>query len=73
MLAVEAAIPGERGAALRALVANPLVGGLDARRPLLDALIEANLRYLPRFFDSGLADSEIGTAKQPRSGRGRRK
>jgi 6-phospho-beta-glucosidase len=47
LLAIEAAIRGEDAIALRALVANPLVRG-DASA-LLDALIEANLRYLPRF------------------------
>ena len=47
LLTVEAAIRGEDPIALRALVANPLVKG-DAGA-LLDAIIEANLRYLPRF------------------------
>jgi 6-phospho-beta-glucosidase len=47
LLAIEAAIRGEDAVALRALIANPLVRG-DAPA-LLDALIEANLRYLPRF------------------------
>ena len=41
---------GEDPIALRALVANPLVKG-DAGA-LLDAIIEANLRYLPRFVAS---------------------
>jgi 6-phospho-beta-glucosidase len=52
-LAVEAAMTGDRATARRALAANPLVGGradgqidVDA---LLDALLEANLSYLPRF------------------------
>ena len=47
LLAIEAALRGEDPIALRALVANPLVKG-DAGA-LLDAIIEANLRYLPRF------------------------
>jgi 6-phospho-beta-glucosidase len=47
LLAIEAAIHGEDAVALRALVANPLVKG-DAGA-LLEAIIEANLRYLPRF------------------------
>jgi 6-phospho-beta-glucosidase len=47
MLAIEAAIGGDETTALRALLANPLVHG-DAGR-LLDAIIEANLPYLPRF------------------------
>ena len=46
-LAIEAAMSGKDAVALRALVANPLVKG-DAAA-LLDAIIEANLRYLPRF------------------------
>ena len=46
-LAIEAALSGEDAIALRALVANPLVHG-DVPA-LLDAIIEANLRYLPRF------------------------
>ena len=48
-LAVEAAITGDRRTALRALIANPLVGA-DVAEPLLAALLEANRAYLPRFF-----------------------
>ena len=33
---------------MRALIANPLVGA-EVAEPLLDALIEANRAYLPRF------------------------
>ncbi len=55
LLAVEAAIRGEDPIALRALVANPLVKG-DAGA-LLDAIIEANLRYLPRFVASAASSS----------------
>jgi len=46
-LAIEAALSGKDEVALRALVANPLV----RKDPvgLLDAIIEANLRFLPRF------------------------
>jgi len=49
-LAVAAAISGDRRTALRAMVANPIVGWHVAE-PLLDALLEANRPYLPRFFD----------------------
>jgi 6-phospho-beta-glucosidase len=48
-LAVEAALSGDDDLVLRALLANPLVPGAEAALGLRDALIEANLRYLPRF------------------------
>jgi 6-phospho-beta-glucosidase len=48
-LAVRAAKSGDRPTALRALVANPLVGGVDVAGPLLDALLEANAGFLPAF------------------------
>ncbi len=50
MLAIEASLSGDRTVALRALLANPLVADYDVAAPLLDALLEANRRYLPRFF-----------------------
>ncbi len=49
-LAIEAALSGDRRVALRALLANPLVADYDVAAPLLDALLEANRAYLPRFF-----------------------
>ena len=49
-LTVEAAINGDRRAALKALLANPLVGRYNVATALLDALLEANRRHLPRFF-----------------------
>jgi 6-phospho-beta-glucosidase len=48
-LAVEASITGSRDAALKALLANPLVPSFAVAEPLLDALLEANRRFLPRF------------------------
>ena len=51
VLAIEAALTGDRGTALRALLANPLVRQWDLAAPLLDALVDANRRYLPRFAD----------------------
>jgi 6-phospho-beta-glucosidase len=48
-LAVAAAISGDRRTALRAMIANPLVGW-EVAEPLLDVLLEANRQYLPRFF-----------------------
>ena len=49
-LAIEAAKSGDRGVALKALMANPLVRQYPVAAPLLDALLEANRRHLPRFF-----------------------
>jgi len=48
-LAVQAAMSGDRQTAHRALIANPLVGA-EVAGPLLEALLEANRAYLPRFF-----------------------
>jgi 6-phospho-beta-glucosidase len=52
-LAVKAAIHGDRAAALKALLANPLVGRYNVATSLLDALLEANRQHLPRFFGRG--------------------
>jgi 6-phospho-beta-glucosidase len=49
-LAIVAARTGDRGLALRALMANPLVADFSIAAPLLDALLEANRAHLPRFF-----------------------
>ena len=49
-LAVEAAVTGDRTVARKALLANPLVGDYRVAAPLLDALLEASRRWLPRFF-----------------------
>jgi 6-phospho-beta-glucosidase len=49
-LAVAAAKSGDRGIALKALLANPLVARWSIARPLLDALLDANRAHLPRFF-----------------------
>ncbi|MEU6141698.1 6-phospho-beta-glucosidase [Streptomyces sp. NPDC047081] len=56
-LAVEAALTGDRTVARRALVANPLVREWELADTLLDALLEANRRHLPRFFASEAADA----------------
>lgn len=50
-LTVQAAVAGDRDAALKALLANPLVAQYKVARPLLDALLEANRAHLPRFFN----------------------
>jgi 6-phospho-beta-glucosidase len=47
-LAIAAARTGDRAIALRALAANPLVGA-EVAAPLLDAILEANAAFLPRF------------------------
>jgi 6-phospho-beta-glucosidase len=48
-LAIQAALSGDRTVALRALLANPLVGDYDIAAPLLEALLDANQAHLPRF------------------------
>jgi 6-phospho-beta-glucosidase len=49
-LAIDAATTGDRDVALRALMANPLVGDYDRAEPLLGELLEAHREHLPRFF-----------------------
>jgi 6-phospho-beta-glucosidase len=49
-LAADAAVSGSRAVALKALLANPLVPSYGAATGVLDALLEANHRHLPRFF-----------------------
>ena len=49
-LTVAAALSGDRGDALRALMANPLTGGYETAAPMLDALLEAHSAHLPQFF-----------------------
>jgi 6-phospho-beta-glucosidase len=48
-LAIVAARTGDRGVALRALLANPLIGRWELANELLEALLEANAAHLPRF------------------------
>jgi 6-phospho-beta-glucosidase len=49
-LAAGAAVTGSRDLALKALLANPLVPSFGVAAELLDALLDANRRHLPRFF-----------------------
>jgi 6-phospho-beta-glucosidase len=49
ILAIEAAKSGDRGTALRALTANPLVRQWDIAVPLLGAILDANRVHLPQF------------------------
>jgi 6-phospho-beta-glucosidase len=48
-LTVQAAVHGDRTAALKALMANPLVSGYRMAADLRDAILEANQEHLPRF------------------------
>jgi 6-phospho-beta-glucosidase len=52
-LTIDAARTGDRGRALEALMANPLVRDYDTAAPLLEALLEENRANLPRFFPNG--------------------
>jgi len=52
-LAVRAAMSGDREVALKALLANQLVGEYDVARDLLGALLDGNREQLPRFFPEG--------------------
>lgn len=56
-LTVKVALTGDRTVARRALMANPLVREWGVADTLLDALLEANRRHLPRFFASEAADA----------------
>jgi 6-phospho-beta-glucosidase len=49
-LAIKAALSGDRDAARLALLANPLVRQWSTATDLVDAIIEANGPYLPRFY-----------------------
>ncbi len=52
-LIVEAAVRGDRGLALQALVNDPLVRSLEAAWAMLDELLGAHARYLPQFAAQG--------------------
>lgn len=54
-LTVQAATSGDRDAALKALVVNPLVADYPVAAPLLEDLLAANRDYLPRFFSDARA------------------
>ncbi len=49
LLAAEAAVTGDRGLALQALVAHPLGPGADRAPALLDDLLQVNAQHLPQF------------------------
>lgn len=50
LLAVEAAVHGDRGAAYQALLANPLGPAGDQVQNVLDDILETNRQYLPQFW-----------------------
>ena len=52
-LAIAAAVTGDRTAALKALLTNPLGPDADRASDLLNALLEANRSHLSRFFAFG--------------------
>jgi 6-phospho-beta-glucosidase len=49
-LTIEAAMTGDRGIALQALVHHPLVPSVSVAKTLLEEMLEANKEYLPKFF-----------------------
>jgi len=48
-LTIEAAVTGDRGVAVQALVANPLVPSVGAAKAVLEGLLAAHAEYLPQF------------------------
>ena len=50
ILAVQAALSGERSVAMQALACNPITADLDLSAPCLDEMLEQNRSLLPRFF-----------------------
>ncbi|MCM3630869.1 6-phospho-beta-glucosidase [Paenibacillus glycanilyticus] len=51
-LTIEAAVTGDRGIALQAMVHHPLVPSVSVAKTLLGEMLEANKKYLPSFFES---------------------
>ncbi len=49
-LTIQAALTGDRGVALDALAANPIVPSRGIAEPLLEAILAANREHLPAFF-----------------------
>ena len=54
-LTIEAAITGDRGRAIQALAANPLVGSYSLARPFLERALDGDRDYLPAFADARTA------------------
>ncbi|WP_127496250.1 6-phospho-beta-glucosidase [Paenibacillus glycanilyticus] len=51
-LTIEAAVTGDRGVALQAMVHHPLVPSVSVAKALLGEMLEANKKYLPTFFEA---------------------
>ena len=54
-LTIDAALTGDRGRAIQALVANPLVGSYSLARPFLERALDGDRAYLPSFADARTA------------------
>ncbi|MBN1461847.1 MAG: 6-phospho-beta-glucosidase, partial [Armatimonadetes bacterium] len=63
-LTVRAAVTGDRGAALQALIANPLVPSAGVAKSLLDDLLEAHAAHLPQFARTGRRPAKKRAAKK---------
>jgi 6-phospho-beta-glucosidase len=50
-LTVDAALTGDQGAAIAALMVNPLIGSYPKARAFLNRVLENEAAYIPRFFD----------------------
>jgi hypothetical protein len=50
---MEAGVTGDSGAALMALLTNPLVPSFEIAKALLDDMLPANKDYLPQFYPQG--------------------
>ncbi|TCM95798.1 6-phospho-beta-glucosidase [Paenibacillus sp. BK033] len=51
-LTIAAAVTGDRGVALQAMVHHPLVPSVSVAKALLGEMLEANKKYLPNFFEA---------------------
>lgn len=49
--AIDAAVTGDRGLALQAMVHHPLVPSVTVGKEILDEMLEAHKQYLPQFFE----------------------
>jgi 6-phospho-beta-glucosidase len=63
-LTIKAAVTGDRGAALQALVANPLVPSASVAKAVLDDLLAAHAEHLPQFAQTGRRATKKRAAKK---------